>query len=192
MNASMNRRSLLAAAGGLGVALALAGCATTTTGSVTTVTLNVAKITAYAQAGLNAIATVTDALAMFPALSTYTAPVKAIEAVLRVALTNFTAAAGSSVMVSYDDANIKTIVDSILADIQSIASQIATIIGKMAEQAALGISSNTVNTVQTAHDALATIISVFQALITANTAMRSVAPRQTAMSEAQALRALRA
>ncbi len=188
---SLSRRSILLG-GAIGGALLLSGCATTTTGSVTTVTLNVAKVAAYAQAGLNAVTTVTDALSLFPALSTYTAPLKAVEDVLQAALANFTAAAGPNVTVSYDSTSIKTAVDSVLSAIQSIASQIATIIVAMAKQTALGLSDSTVSKVRLAHDALTTIISVFQALLTNTVAMNLGTGPRLAMSEAQALRVLAA
>lgn len=189
MRNALNRRSLLLAACA-GAGLLLAGCVTTTAGSVTTITLNVAKVSAYAQAGLNAVATVTDALAMFPTFSAYVAPAKVVEVALQTALANFTAAAGPSVTVSYDDASIKALVDSILADIQSIAGQVATIITKMAEQTTLGISSGTIGIVQTTFDALTTIVSVFRALLVSATAARLVPQHQFAMSESQALRTL--
>lgn len=186
MPKNLNRRSILLAGVGVAGALALAGCATTSIGKVTTVTLNVAKIAAYADAGLNAVSTVTDALVLFPGLAAYTAPLQAVESILQVALTNFTAAAGSNVTVVYDDTNIKTAVDSVLSAIQSIASQVATIILAMAKQTALGLSDKTVSKVQLAHDALSTIIAVFQALLS------STVSTPVAMSETQALRVLRA
>ncbi|HEX2594761.1 MAG TPA: hypothetical protein VHL34_24875 [Rhizomicrobium sp.] len=188
----MNRRALLLGLGAGTAALMLAGCATTKDGHTTTVTLNVAKITAYAQLGLNAAVTVTDALALFPSLASYIAPVQKVEGVLKDALANFTEAAGSNLTVSYNDASIKAAVDSVLADIQSVASEIATIILAMAKQSALGLSDGTVSKVQLVHDALTTIIAVFRALLTTNTALAVGAAPRLAMSEAQAVRVLRA
>jgi hypothetical protein len=170
----------------------LAGCATTKDGHTTTVTLNVAKITAYAQLGLNAVTTVTDALALFPSLSAYVDPVKKIEGVLKVALANFSTAAGSSVSVSYDDTSVRTAVDSVLAAIQSVASEIATIVVAMAKQAALGLSDGTVSKVQLIHDALTTIIGAFRALLPATTAVALGEMPRLAMSEARAVQVLRA
>jgi hypothetical protein len=188
----MNRRALLLGLSAGAASLTLAGCATMKDGHTTTVTLNVAKVTAYAQAGLNAITSVTDALALFPSLSTYTAPALKVEAALEEALGNFTTAAGSSVSVSYDDTSIKTLVDLVLAAIQSVASLIARVIEAMAAQAALGLSDRTVAKVKLVYDALTTIVSVFRALLSANpTTALATAPRLR-MSEAQAVAVLRA
>lgn len=189
---TLNRRSLLVGIGIAGAALALAGCATTTAGTVTTITLNVAKISAYAEAGLNAASMVTDALALFPGLSAYASQLQPIETALKTALTDFSAVAGSSVTVAYDQADVKSAVNSILSAIQQVSALIVAIVAAMAQQAVLGIKDATVSRIQLTSDAIATIVATLKALLSTNVSLNFGAAPRLAMSEARALQVLAA
>lgn len=154
------RRAFLHSFGLTGVAL-LAACAVTTTNGVTTITLDVTKVKNYGRAGLNAAATVTSFLATFPALAPYAVAIEAAEAALSVALSAFSNAAGSSLTISYNDANWKTRVDSILTALDGLASVIAKTIAGSGKLLPAAILADT----KTADNALATVISVFKALL---------------------------
>lgn len=181
----MNRRSMLANIGLGAAAIALAGCTTMTVGDTTTITLNVAKVTAYATAGLNAAQTVETALAPFPALTAYVAPIQATTALLQNAVAAFSAGVGNSVTVSYSDSSVRSLVDSVLAAIEQISGLIGNVVAAMIASG-LKITDSTVNHVQVVQDAITTIVSVFRALLTA-----SPAPA-VAMSEGRALVTLNA
>ena len=92
-----SRRAFLGCGTRLGVlaaASALSACTLATSGSLTTLTLDVAKVKTYGQAGLNAAATVMDLLAPIPALAPYAAGVQAACAGLSAALGAFSTAVG--------------------------------------------------------------------------------------------------
>lgn len=152
--------ALLSAAGFAAVAT-LSGCTVTTTNGVTTLTLDVAKVKNYGQAGLNAAAAVTSFLSGFPVLAPYALAITAAETALSGALTAFSNAAGSTLSISYDNADWKTRVDSILSDLDTLSGTI--------ERALAGSGSVLSSSVQanadTAYKALATLISVFKALL---------------------------
>ncbi|WP_233140468.1 hypothetical protein [Acetobacter sp. DsW_063] len=156
------------------------GCTVSTSGNVTTATLNVAKVVAYGQAGLNMLGTLTTLAAAFPALTTYATAGAAIETTLSAALTAFETAAGSSVSVSYDDTSYKTAIDSILADLQ----QADTVAANALSGAGSALSDSAKSTLSTGLSAIRTVVSVFQA------ALAGTSAGQLAMSEAQALRTL--
>ncbi|OUJ16475.1 hypothetical protein [Acetobacter sp. DsW_063] len=177
---NVSRRAALRGLGALAAGTALAACTVTTSGNVTTITLNVAKITAYGQAGVNAAATIISLASGISALTPYLAAIEAAETALATALTAFSAAAGSSVTVSYDDTNWKTRVDSLLSDIESVSSTIAAAISG----AGSSLSSTVKSDATTAANALATVVSLFEALLGSTSAAR------LGMTEAQALKAL--
>lgn len=84
------RRFMGCALMSVGALLAVAttsGCSVTTTNGVTTITLDVAKVKAYGQAGLNAAATVSSFLSAFPALAPYAAAISVADTALSGALT---------------------------------------------------------------------------------------------------------
>ncbi|MDG6095442.1 twin-arginine translocation signal domain-containing protein [Acetobacter sp. AN02] len=119
------RRDFLRTAACLAGAATLAACNVSTNGSVTTVTLDVDKIRNYASAGLNAAATVASVLSSIPGAQAWTAPLLAARTALSAALEAFSDAAGSSLTVSYDNADIKSRVDSILNDLQTISATVS-------------------------------------------------------------------
>ena len=197
---TLSRRSFLRSAALVG-ATALTACTVTTTNGVTTITLDVAKVKNYGQAGLNAAATVTSFLSSFPALAPYALAIKAAETALSGALSAFSSAAGSTLTISYNDASWKTRVDSILSDLDTLAAAIESAIAGSGSV----LSSSVLSNARTAYNALATLISVFKALLGVADAKAPVGSRlrvtrdmvllgapvpATGMTEAQALTAL--
>ncbi|MGE4522647.1 MAG: hypothetical protein AB7D19_09215 [Acetobacter sp.] len=197
---TLSRRSFLRSAALVG-ATALTACTVTATNGVTTITLDVTKVKNYGQAGLNAAATVTSFLSSFPALAPYALAITAAEAALSGALSAFSSAAGSTLTISYNDTTWKTRVDSILSDLDTLAAAIES---ALAGSGAV-LSSSVLSNARTAYNALATLISVFKALLGVSDAKAPVGSRMyltrdmvlvgapvpaTGMTEAQALRAL--
>ncbi len=197
---TLSRRSFLRSAALVG-ATALTACTVTTTNGVTTITLDVTKVKNYGQAGLNAAATVTSFLSSFPALAPYALAITAAETALSGALSAFSSAAGSTLTISYHDATWKTRVDSILSDLDTLAAAIES---ALAGSGAV-LSSSVLSNARTAYNALATLISVFKALLGVPDAKAPVGNRMhltrdmvlvgapvpaAGMTEAQALKAL--
>ncbi|NHN93874.1 hypothetical protein [Acetobacter sicerae] len=177
----LSRRNLLRSSA-LGLAgAALAACTTTTSGGVTTITLDVTKVKNYGQAGLNAAAAVIAFSAQFPAISAYVPAIQAAEIALSGALTAFSTAAGATLTISYNNTDWKTRVDSVLSDLSTVAGAIESAISG----AGSALSASVLSDAKTALSALNTIISVFKGLLGVS-AVRSSA----GMTEAQALAAL--
>ncbi|MFT9258933.1 MAG: hypothetical protein ABF535_12810 [Acetobacter sp.] len=170
--------------GALAAATTLAACTVTTSGSTTTVTLDVAKVRAYGQAGLNAAATVMDFLAPLPGLAPYVAGIRTACAGLSGALGAFSAAVGPALAVSYDDATWKTLVNSILSDMGAVSSAIAAAIqgGGSTFSASVGADATT------ALNALDTLINLFSGVL--GLAGAALTPGQPRMTERQALKSL--
>lgn len=195
----ISRRSLLRTSS-LGLAAALlAACTVTTQNGVTTITLDVAKIKNYGQAGLNAAATVGSFLSGFPTLAPYVAAIELADTALSGALTAFSTAAGSTLVITYNDANWKTRIDSLLTDLNKVGDAIE---GAISGSGSV-LSAKVLAEAKTYKNALATLISVFQGLLgvsdataPASSAMpramiRTGAPHPiTGMTEAQALKVL--
>jgi hypothetical protein len=197
---TLSRRSFLRSAALVG-ATALTACTVTTTNGVTTITLDVTKVKNYGQAGLNAAATVTSFLSSFPALAPYALAITAAETALSGALSAFSSAAGSTLTISYNDTTWKTRVDSILSDLDTLAAAIESALAGSGSV----LSSSVLSNARTAYNALATLISVFKALLGVSDAKAPVGNRMhltrdmvlvgapvpaTGMTEVQALRAL--
>ncbi|MFT9361599.1 hypothetical protein [Acetobacter okinawensis] len=157
---NLSRRSLLRSSGLAGIAL-LAACTVATTNGVTTITLDVTKVKNYGQAGLNAAATVTSFLSTFPAMAPYALAITAAETALSGALSAFSSAAGSTLTISYNDASWKTRVDSILTDLDELDAAITNAISGSGSV----LSTTVIADAKTADNALATVISVFKALL---------------------------
>ncbi|MBO1329232.1 hypothetical protein OQ496_12765 [Acetobacter suratthaniensis] len=156
----LSRRALLRSSGLAGLGL-LAACTVTTTHGVTTITLDVAKVKNYGQAGLNAATTVTSFLSTLPVMAPYALAITAAETALSGALSAFSSAAGSTLTISYNDASWKTRVDSILSDLDTLSAAIeSAIAGSGAALTAPALSN-----AKTVYGALATLISVFKALL---------------------------
>lgn len=180
-----SRRSLLRTAGLLACGTALAACTITKSGNVTSVTLNVAKVDAYAKAAQNFASTILSVPLVTAALGTGT--VTLINASLTgivAAIDQFDAAANGAATVSYDSTSVKTAVNSVIADLQTVLTY--------AKQGISGIEStpstaDTISKVGTVISAAETVLSLLTALIVSVGVVRA---SPTPMSEATALAVL--
>lgn len=183
---TLSRRSMFACIAALGTMPMLAACTTTQDGNTTTHTLNVAKIKAYAQAGLNAASTIGAVLALNPTFTSIALPISTVAAALNEKLNSFTAAVGDSIEISYDDTSVKSLVDSILAELDALLQTLGTALITLLK-GELGADNSIVQKLTVARDALATIISVFKIMVGS---FISTASGETSMSEVEALNAL--
>lgn len=163
----------------------LQGCTVTKSGNLTSVTLNVAKVDAYAKAAQNFANTILSVPMVTSTLGT--GPVVLINAAVTgivAAIDQFDAAANGAATVSYDSTSVKTAVNSIISDLQTVLTY--------AKQGISGIEStastaDTISKVNTAISAAETVLSLLTALIVSVGVARA-AP--TPMSEASALAVL--
>ena len=181
----------LLSAAGIAAAAMLPGCKSTTTGNVTTITINVAEIKDYGQAGLNAVTTVLSIAAVASAIGTPAVGIIGLaDTALSTALTDFSTAAGSTLTITYDDTNWKTRVDSILSALTKVESDLSAAITGVSTK----VSSTDLSNANTALNALATIVSAFKALLDSVAARRNVGARLSgsavAPSQAQVQQAL--
>ncbi len=186
----------LMSVGALVAVASTSGCSVTTTNGVTTITLDVAKVKAYGQAGLNAAATVSSFLSAFPVLAPYAAAISVADTALSGALKAFSDAAGSTLTINYNDASWQTRVSSVLTDMTTVGGAINSAIAGSGSI----LSAAVIADAKTASNALATIVSVFEALLSISSTRAPVRPRMTrdmvfvgapnpatGMTEAQAL-----
>lgn len=175
----MTRRRILAIPSSAVSVVALAGCGiitTTTTNGVTTVTLDVGRIDAWAQAFQNA-GTLILGLPGMPVLLGPAAPViTAIIAMAGADIAAFDKAAAGKLTVTFDTTSIPAAITSVLADGKKLLTTV---------QAAIPVGA-IAGTVGTYISALATIVSIFEAAIgSAPPAMGA-----TPLAESRALAAL--
>lgn len=160
----------------------LGACTVTKSGNVTTITVNVAKVKAYGQAGINAVSTVLSIAAVASAIGApAVAVIETASVALSAALSAFSTAAGSSVTVDYDDTTMKSAINSVLTDLQTVAADLSSAI----TGASSTVSSSVLSDANTALSALKTIVSVFEGILGV------VSLSEPAMTEAQALRILK-
>lgn len=177
-----SRRGFLRMLGACTAIGTLGACTITKIGGVTTITVNVAKVKAYGQAGINAVATVLSVAAVESAIGAPTvAVIETASVALSAALTAFGSAAGSRVTVSYDDTTMKTAINSVLADLQTVAVDLSSAI----MGAGTAVSSSILSDANTALSALKTVVSVFEGIL--GVVSLSAPP----MSETEALSVLR-
>ncbi|GBQ65811.1 hypothetical protein [Komagataeibacter swingsii] len=181
----------LLSAAGIAAAAMLPGCKSTTTGNVTTITINVAEIKDYGQAGLNAVTTVLSIAAVASAIGTPAVGIIGLaDTALSTALTTFSDAAGSTLTITYDDTNWKSWVDSILSALTKVESDLSAAITGVSTK----VPSTDLTNANTALNALNTIISAFKALLDSVAARRNVGARLSgsaaAPSQAQVQQAL--
>ena len=180
-----SRRSFLRTAGLLACGTALAACTVTKSGNVTSVTLNVAKIDAYAKAAQNFANTILSVPLITSALGR--GPVTIINACVTnivAAIDQFDTAANGAATVSYDSTSIKTAVKSIISDLQTVLAYGGQAVAGIENTTA---TADTLSKVNTAISAAETVLSLLTALIVSAGVARA-AP--TPMSEAAALAVL--
>ena len=172
MNPS-SRRAFLRASCILASGFPLAACSTTTTGHVTTITLNVAEVEDYGTAILSFATTALTipfvATAMGPASVTLAGTVIAG---LKSALESFRTAAGTSTSVTYDDSSVKAAFDSLLSDV----TQIDTLVIQTITGTSVTATGSVVSDARTAAGAAATLIALLRAMVDSATAMMRPPP----------------
>jgi hypothetical protein len=139
-------------------ALVAVGCAVTTNGTVTAVTLNVAKVDAYAKV-------ISSGGAMLLGLSFIAGPMgPGVVLIVQAALTGVAAAiaaidkeSNGAISVSYDNANVRAAISSMLTNAQVVLSN--------AQAAAATQTGADVTTAQTYIKALNTAILLVQAML---------------------------
>ena len=176
----LSRRNFLRTSALLG-ATALTACTVSTSGSTTTVTLNTAKVKAYGQAGINAIATILSITVIASAMGTpAVALIETAGTALAASLTAFSSATNGTLTITYDDTNWKTKVDTILVDLNGVATALRS--GLSAAQST--VTNPIINTAITAFNALLTVLDAFMGVLGIN--LSSVTDTQ----EATALKTL--
>ncbi|WP_182357073.1 twin-arginine translocation signal domain-containing protein [Komagataeibacter europaeus] len=174
MNPNISRRSLLRAGAGTLAAGLLAACTTTKSGTVTTITLNVAEVVDYGNAILSFGSTAINVSFVASAMGTANlALANTVIASLKSALAAFQSAAGSSTSVSYDSASVKAAFDSILADGEKVDTLIVSVI----VGTATNLSSSVVSEAKTAAGAAETLIDLLKAMVDmSGPRLRAVSP----------------
>ena len=181
----------LLSAAGIAAAATLSACTVSKSGNVTTITINVAEIRDYGQAGLNATSTVLSIAAIASAIGAPTVSIIGLaDTALSTALTTFSDAAGSTLTITYDDTNWKSRVDSVLAALTKVESDLSAAITGVSTE----VPSTDLSDANTALNALNTIISAFKALLDSVAGRRNVGARLSgsavAPSQAQVQQAL--
>lgn len=176
----LSRRNFLRSSALVG-ATALTACTVVTNGKTTTVTLNTAKVKAYGQAGVNAIATILSITAISTAMGApAVAAIETAGGALSAALASFSSATNGTLTITYDDTNWKTAVDTILVDLNSVATALRA--GLTAAQST--VTSTIINGAITVFNALLTVLDAFMGVL--GISMSSVTDDQ----EATALKTL--
>jgi hypothetical protein len=161
---NLSRRNFLRTSALLG-ATALTACTVATNGSNTTITLNTAKVKAYGQAGINAIATILSITAVASAMGVPgVAAIETAGTVLAASLTAFSSATNGTLTITYDDTNWKTKVDTILVDLNGVATALRS--GLSAAQQT--ITSPVINTAITIFNSLLTVLDAFMGVLGIN------------------------
>ena len=158
---ALSRRNFLRSSALIG-ATALTACTVVTNGKTTTVTVNTAKIKAYGQAGINAVATILSIGVVSTAMGApAVAVIQAAEVALSASLAAFSTATNGTLTVSYDDTNWKTRIDTVLVDLNTTASALRS--GLTAAQTT--VTSAVINTAITAFNALLTVLDAFMGVL---------------------------
>ncbi|GBQ52302.1 hypothetical protein ACM0P6_02735 [Komagataeibacter sucrofermentans] len=185
------RRAFLRGSSALVAGVALTACTVTKNGDVTTLTLNVAAIKDYGQAGLNAVSTILSIAALASAIGAPTvAIINAGDTALGAALNAFSSAVGSTLTITYDDTNWKSRVDSVLSALGTVESDLSAAITGVETR----IASTDLSNANTALSALGTIVSAFKGLLDSVTVRRPVGAMVNATpapSQAQVQQALK-
>ena len=156
------RRAFLRGSSALVAAAALAACTTTKSGTTTTLTLNVAEVVDYGNAILSFASTAVNVSFVASAMGTASlALANTVIASLKLALSAFSTAAGSSTSVSYSSASVKAAFDSILADVEKVDTLIISAI----TGTATNLSSSVVSEAKTAAGAAETLIDLLKAMV---------------------------
>lgn len=175
---NMNRRNLLRATALALPAIALAGCVASTANGVTTITLNLATLDAYATAVENGATTLLGISLISAALgSPKVVLIKALIAGVVASIAALDAANHGGTSLSFTTASIPAALTALQTDASTIFADIETVATSLGGS----LASNVVTTVE----ALQTIVSLLVALT--STAVGAV---KTPMTGSQALQVL--
>lgn len=192
MKIPAHRRDILrlgAASLALGV---LPGCTIVHGKNTTSITLNVAKIRAYAQAGINAAATILALTPVTAALGASTiAAITAASQALSEGLSAFEAQAGANVTIVYASDRLSTQIDALLDALEKLSQDLSAAVASIST----GLDATTRASVTVALNALSTIVAIFQALLSGTVVVGTKRdsgqkPQTGQMSESLALHVL--
>ncbi|MFT8945989.1 MAG: hypothetical protein ABF876_05330 [Acetobacter aceti] len=133
--AHVERRTFIRGAAALLAAAGLAACKTTTTGNVTTITLNVAEVDTDGTAGLDVLKTV---LAFTGVPATVLMVVDTSISGIETALAAWDKYCNGSATITYDASSVPTAATSVITALQNGASAISNVVST--ESATLGTS----------------------------------------------------
>lgn len=155
---AISRRNLLRSSALVIAGTGLAACTVATSGTTTTITLDTARVKAYGQSGINAVATILSITAISTAMGTpAVAAIETAGAALSAALAEFSSATHGALKITYDNTSWKTKVDSVLVDLNGVATALrAGLTG--AQQT---VTSSVINTAITVFNALLTVLDAF-------------------------------
>jgi hypothetical protein len=170
----MQRRKLLLTSAF--TALALAGCAVSTVNGVTTLTVNLAAVNAYAQAVENSVTLLTSNPLIAAAIPAPAATIiKAAQAAVGTAIAALDKEYAGQISFSFDATNVPAALLSLQADASTIFAGFQTV--------AEGIGAAVPAAVSQALLALQTIVSLVNALTIANVgAVETPMPADTALA----------
>ncbi|MEE8658300.1 hypothetical protein CGLAMM_10850 [Acetobacteraceae bacterium EV16G] len=189
MKNMFSRREALRLSAAAAIMGALPACTVIDGKNTTTLVLNVAKIRAYAQAGLNAASTILSIPPVAAALGVgVAAAISAASEGVSAALSAFEAEAGDQVTIVYNSDSLKTKVDALLTELEKLSESLAKALTSVSTE----LDDKTRADVTTALDALRTIVAIFEALLSGTIAVGAACGRAKgpSMTEAQALATL--
>jgi hypothetical protein len=167
---SISRRHLIAAAP-VALALAAAGCAASTTDGITTVTVNLTTVDAYAEAISNAVATLLTVPALSAGLGAVgVAAVTVAKADIVSSISALDTANSGSESFTFTTASVPAALSALRADANKIMSNISTVVASLGGS----LAASVVTTV----DALETIVALTVALVP-TVALTAAAPKMT-------------
>lgn len=189
MKHMFNRRAILGLSCAAATMAVLPDCTVINGKNTTTLVLNVAKIRAYAQAGLNAASTILGIPPVAAALGIgVSAAISAASGAVSSALDAFEAEVGDQITVVYGADSLKSKVDALLTALDDLTENLTKALTTVSTE----LDANTRADVMTALNALKTIVAIFQALLSGAIAVSTprMAPRDRPMNEAEALKTL--
>ncbi|UYH50799.1 hypothetical protein N5W20_06725 [Candidatus Kirkpatrickella diaphorinae] len=189
MKNMFSRREALRLSAAAAILGALPACTVINGKNTTTLVLNVAKIRAYAQAGLNAASTILSIPPVSAALGAgVAAAISVASEGVSAALSAFESEAGDQVTIVYNSDSLKSKVDALLTALENLSQSLAKALASVSTE----LDEKTRADVTTALDALSTIVAIFQALLSGTIAVGAPYGRARGlpMTEAQALAAL--
>lgn len=189
MKNMFSRREALRLSAAAAILGALPACTVINGKNSATLVLNVAKIRAYAQAGLNAASTILSIPPVSAALGAgVAAAISVASKGVSAALSAFESEAGDQVTIVYNSDSLKSKVDALLTQLENLSQSLAKALGSISTD----LDDKTRADVTTALDALSTIVAIFQALLSGTIAVSATYDngRGLPMTEAQALATL--